>query len=301
MGKRSHHSSSSGSDDDSDYDRSKRSRRNDKGKSKERGERYRLSKADELSSDDFYAKNKEFRYWLSHKRKPKEFIKLDSSDQRRYFKKFIRRWNKGKLDHGYYTGSLFGESIAREETPDPSASSNGVPRSVAGPSRPRLDDLVLAEEAERDIKATERENRRAEYKRERREAKMDERENRATGRDRLLEKRAEKREVAKELAQAREPGDMEYGEDFLFGAGRSDSFAAAIRKRDSSKAYQKRQQKEAERRAVNDERFAERQKKEDQTMAMVGNALWTSVLLKLSFRVLNQFKSLAAARFGSGS
>lgn len=269
MGKRSHYSSSSESDYDSDNDRSKRSRRSDKGKSKDRTDRYRLSKADELSSDDFYAKNKEFRYWLAHKRKPKEFSKMDSSDQRRYFKKFVRRWNKGKLEQGYYTGSLFGESIARDPSPDPQPNPDGSRRPVAGPSRPRLDDLVLTQEAERERKAAERDSQRAEYKREKLEAKHEERENRATGRDRLLEKRAEQRATVKEMAQAREQGEKEFDETFLLGAGGNDSFAAAIRKRDASKSYQKQQHKQAERRAVNEERFSERQKKEDQTMAMV--------------------------------
>ncbi|KAK9894708.1 hypothetical protein P389DRAFT_197989 [Cystobasidium minutum MCA 4210] len=281
MGKRSHYSSSSESDYDSDNDRSKRFRKSDKGKGKERGDRYRLSKADELSTDDFYAKNKEFRYWLSHKRKPKEFIKMDSSDQRRYFKKFVRRWNKGKLESGYYTGSFFGESIAREGPEESQSRQNGVDRPVAGPSRPRPDDLILSQEAERERRDLERENRRTDYKRERKEAKREEQENRSTGRDRLLEKRAEQREISKQLAQSREQGEKEFDETFLLGAGSNDSFAAAIRKRDSSKAYQRQQQREAERRAINEERFSEKQKKENETMAML--------------------KALAAARYGTGS
>lgn len=299
MGKRSHHSSSSESDYDSDHDRSKRSRRSDKGKSKDRTDRYRLSKADELSSDDFYAKNKEFRYWLAHKRKPKLFIKMDSSDQRRYFKKFVRRWNKGKLEQGYYTGSLFGESIAREPSPDPQPNPDGSRRVVAGPSRPRPDDLILAQETESERRAAERDRERSEYKRDKREAKHEERENRATGRDRLLEKRAEKREGSKQMAQEREQGEKEFDETFLLGAGGNDSFAAAIRKRDASKGYQKQQHRQAEKRAVNEERFTERQQKENETMAMVSYDNTRSFANLIHFRM--QLKSLAAARFGTGS
>jgi hypothetical protein len=301
MGKRSRHSSSSGSDDDSDYDRRKRSHRSDKGKSRDHSDRYYPSRAEELSNDDFFAKNKEFRYWLSHKRKPKDFIKMDSSDQRRYFKKFVKRWNRGKLDRGYYDGSLMDDkaavSLTRRDDKDSEDDEVEVGPSrptIVGPPRPKLDDLALHRERELDAKAARRESKQQDYKKEKREAKREEREDRATGRDRLLEKKAEARSSAKEMAQAKEQGEMDFSETFLLGAGRNDSFAAAIKRRDNSKGWQK----EAERRVVNEERFGERQKKELQTMDMVSISRFKAPRRILIPHATSQLKALAAAKFG---
>jgi hypothetical protein len=56
--------------------------------------------------DDYYQKQKEFQHWLLAE-KGIYFNDLeDSKDQLKYFKKFVKRWNKGKLDQSYYNDEL---------------------------------------------------------------------------------------------------------------------------------------------------------------------------------------------------
>lgn len=266
MGKRER-SCSTSSSSGSEHESSKRSRR-DKGKSREKQRRPRLDKSEQISaSDDFYAKSKEFRHWLAHKRKPKQFAKLDTSDQKRYFKKFCRRWNKGKLDAGYYDGSLFGEtSSATLSAPAREAREAGP---TMGPARPiTMDDLAMQRDAELDHRAAQKDTARLLSKADRRESRQEERDNRATGRDRIMEKRAEKRESHRAMASAKEQGDMEFGDDVLMG-GSSSSFQDAIKRRDASRHNQERQRKQAEKQAVLSEKKTEMQKKENDTMAMV--------------------------------
>ena len=269
MGKRERAYSTSSSSGGSEHESSSKRSRRDKGKSREKSSnRHRLSKDEEINpSDDFYTKSKEFRHWLLNRRKPKQFTKMDASDQKRYFKKFCRRWNKGKLDASYYEGSLLGEPTSSSIVPATSRESREPARAL-GPARPAtMDDLAMQREAELDYRASQKDASRLLSKRDQRETRQEERDNRATGRDRVMEKRAEKREGAREMASAREQGDMEFGDDVLMG-GSSSSFQDAIRRRDSSRQHQERQRKMAEKQAVLGEKLTEMQKKENDTMAM---------------------------------
>lgn len=295
MGKRSRsYSSDSSSDYDSDErhsssrkrssgsaSSSRRRQSSSSGKKKEKErevERWRPSRSEQIDADDdWYTKSKEFRHWLLHGRsKPKTFTKMDSKEQKKYFKKFVKKWNRGKLDKGYYDGSIVGDAVFSQLAAPgqgdahvrPPSSSTGTRPSVGplGPSRPTVEDLALLDEAERDERAAQKDQSRAEYKRAQRESRQEERENRATGRDRLMEKRAEKRESARAMASAKEQGDMEFGEDYLMG-GTSSSFAEALRRRDAQEKF--RQRKQLEKAAVTEEKRSEYQKKEDSTMAMV--------------------------------
>lgn len=49
-----------------------------------------------LSADDYYAESAQFRRWLAATRR-KYLGELESGDARRYFDKFVRRWNEGVL------------------------------------------------------------------------------------------------------------------------------------------------------------------------------------------------------------
>jgi hypothetical protein len=270
MGKRER-SYSTSSSSGSEHESSKRSRR-DKGKSREKSSRgrHRLEKDEEINpKDDFYAKNKEFRHWLANRRKPRHFTKLDASDQKRYFKKFCKRYNKGKLEPIYYDGSLLGEPApAAAIVPASLSISKDIGPSI-GPARPStLDDLAMQREAESDYRAQQKDAERLVSKRDQRESRQEERDGRATGRDRVMEKRAEKRESARAMANAREQGDMEFGDDVLMG-GSSSSFQEAIKRRDASRHNQERQRKLAEKQAVLGEKKTEMQRKETDTMAMV--------------------------------
>lgn len=58
------------------------------------------------TEDDYFKLHKPFTLWLVKKKK-KDFESLSSKKARKYFKKFIKKWNKGKLSKTYYDlGSL---------------------------------------------------------------------------------------------------------------------------------------------------------------------------------------------------
>lgn len=51
--------------------------------------------------DDFYRMNPEFREWLINSKKIIA-SEISTDESKKYFKKFISRWNKGKLNDRYY-------------------------------------------------------------------------------------------------------------------------------------------------------------------------------------------------------
>lgn len=59
-----------------------------------------------ISMDDFLYKQNEFRLWLREKRKPELCSRLSASKQNKYFKEFVKVWNKRKLPPKYYKQSL---------------------------------------------------------------------------------------------------------------------------------------------------------------------------------------------------
>lgn len=58
---------------------------------------------EEIDSDDYYRKNSEFRLWLLES-KEKYFDELNKEKQRKYFEKFVERWNSGSLKNKFYEG-----------------------------------------------------------------------------------------------------------------------------------------------------------------------------------------------------
>ena len=62
----------------------------------------------QISEDDFFAKNPEYRVWLSEKEK-KAFGDLSDADARSYFKKFVKKWNAGELKEKFYKGITYSE------------------------------------------------------------------------------------------------------------------------------------------------------------------------------------------------
>ncbi|KAK0555032.1 hypothetical protein OC845_000405 [Tilletia horrida] len=58
-----------------------------------------------LSQDHFFQKSAEFKQWLRSSRK-KYLDELSSREARRYFDKFVRRWNAGELEDDYYLGKI---------------------------------------------------------------------------------------------------------------------------------------------------------------------------------------------------
>ncbi|KAF9150287.1 hypothetical protein BG015_007909 [Linnemannia schmuckeri] len=94
--------SESGSESGSDSGSSSGS---DSGSESEEDEMVKKAKSmiQTISEDDYFTKSSEFRLWLRQDKK-KYFEDLTADDARKYFKKFVRRWNDFELDESYYKG-----------------------------------------------------------------------------------------------------------------------------------------------------------------------------------------------------
>ncbi|SCV72942.1 BQ2448_6867 [Microbotryum intermedium] len=272
----------------------------------------------QLDESDFYLKSNELRLWLLEQ-KNKRFDTLRSDDARRYFRKFIKKWNRGLLPAKFYQGissaslpttvssshswsfskatqrelddaSYIRKSIDTGNKPLPSTSSS---RSVVGPTMlsttwgptmppSRLDAL----RSSREIETNERERSKALEKVERKKAARDAREEakdgRATGRERQLEKKREFGDIRREIKEGREPGMVEMNEEDLglVGPGGGGSFAAAVAARD-----QGRNKYQGKKISIREEKQAEMQ---DKLQAMRSKEDQTMALLK----------QMAAERFG---
>ncbi|XP_072178073.1 uncharacterized protein [Diadema setosum] len=101
--------SSSGSDSEDDYKikkkqkveaSSKKQQKKDKKKAKKKEKKKSLNK---ISKEDYYSKSKEFRIWLMEE-KNKSLDEMKSTKSKAYFKKFVKKWNGGKLAKKFYKG-----------------------------------------------------------------------------------------------------------------------------------------------------------------------------------------------------
>lgn len=257
---------------------------------------------------------------------PQKLDSLRTEDARRYFRKFCRAWNRGRLSRNYYEGispaslpssissshswsfskasqadldaaasirkSIDTGTKTRSYEPSASSSSSAV---VAGPPRlgPSMppppsssSSAVERLQLDRDARDSQRQAERAtvtsQRRRETREARDEERDSRATGRERLVEKRREGNQARKAYESAREAGGMvEVDEETLMGAG-GGGFQDALkeRERQQRRREERKGYKVEEKQAELSDRYQAHKAKEDQTMAM--------------------FKQLAAARFGGG-
>ncbi|XP_038059539.1 uncharacterized protein LOC119730624 [Patiria miniata] len=78
----------------------KKQRRREKKREERRKKKKELNK---ISRDDFYHKSTEFRLWLVEE-KGKYFDQLSGSKAKSYFKRFVKKWNSGKLSKKFYRG-----------------------------------------------------------------------------------------------------------------------------------------------------------------------------------------------------
>lgn len=60
---------------------------------------------DEIGEDDYYVRSAEFKAWLADTKR-KYLDEISSREARRYFERFIRRWNDGRLPDDYYKGTI---------------------------------------------------------------------------------------------------------------------------------------------------------------------------------------------------
>ncbi|OCH89751.1 hypothetical protein OBBRIDRAFT_793978 [Obba rivulosa] len=243
--------------------------------------------ASPISESDYFLKSDEFRVWLKDE-KHKYFDELTSDRARKYFRKFVKAWNRGKLPTSLYSGDISQTAssqtgykwtfasktsradndalrAAREEVAattyhrssrfdnGPSASS-GSSR-IQGPTLPSQSDLTLTREASNEYRAAERDY---ERKRKRKEGKERLEEivgPKEVGKEAMLEKKRAKRESDRTF---REKGDdgLDMDESTLLGGG--DSFKERIACRDAA-----RQRFDEKRRGPTDERMAAARERAD--------------------------------------
>ncbi|KAI0652621.1 hypothetical protein C8Q79DRAFT_938625 [Trametes meyenii] len=215
----------------------------------------------EISESDYFLKNDEFQLWLKEE-KGKYFNELSGDRARKYFRKFVKAWNRGKLSRILYTGvdrastassrtgykwSFASKAsraendamhAAREEidnatwnrtTQSTGGSSSGR---VIGPSMPSTSDRILAQEAADEYRAAERDHQRKRDRREAKERIEDLVGPKEVGRAGQLEKKKVQREANRAY---REKGDegLELDDATLMGGG--DSFQAHLARREAAK------------------------------------------------------------------
>ncbi|CAO3693295.1 unnamed protein product [Rhizopus microsporus] len=236
---------------------------------------------DPIDEDDYYEKSAEFRLWL-REHKDVYFTDLSSKEARRYFKKFVKRWNRHELEDKYYKGMnssqlessdttnykwSFAEKLdkfemdsVRDSVDSMTGQSRGEDRMSRGQRRnvgPSLPDAFEKEE-EYERKQAERKYE-AKKRKERREMMLDEVAPREVGREaQLLKKRALNAYHKRE----RSP-DVELSEADLMGGDDFQAMLAAERRR-----KEQREARRAEKRAPILNKMEEYKAKESATMEM---------------------------------
>ncbi|KAI0066566.1 hypothetical protein BV25DRAFT_1868232 [Artomyces pyxidatus] len=219
--------------------------------------------AEPISDSDYFAKSVEFRVWLKDEKR-KYFDELTGEKARKYFHKFVKAWNKGKLPKSLYAGvdpssqpatsqtkykwsfasnrSKVDNSALEAARAAVSAATYGASRSstgasgsgrVQGPTLPSSADRILAREAADEYSAAERSYQRKKERAEAKERVEDMVGPREVGRERMLEKKRERREGDRAFREKGEDG-LEADEGTLLGGG--GSFQEAIARRDAARA-----------------------------------------------------------------
>ncbi|KAH9818825.1 hypothetical protein DFH28DRAFT_1080677 [Melampsora americana] len=249
--------------------------------------------------DDFYSKSAEFRLWLKEE-KNKYIDQITGDKARTYFAKFARHWNRGKLGSKYYelpihlrasttSSSSHTWSFQERSTLEREKAQNARHEAVSGPLNPapmaqkpligpaRPPQTSLASTSTSNLQhgieedpqlSTSQYQKRTEAKRKRNEEREEERSNRATGKDRLLEKKREKREG--NINYQREQEDrtaVDLDDRAMFGT--DSSFQAAVRERDRAAARRNKSNFKQEKQMIQNQKIAVMKSKEDDTMAML--------------------------------
>ncbi|KAI9343108.1 hypothetical protein BDR26DRAFT_933200 [Obelidium mucronatum] len=102
MGK--HHSNSDSSSAEISKEQHKRKKSKKSTKADSDSEPEKTPKVDNpITADDFYTKSSEFIVWLREKKKL-SLSNLSSKEARKYFDKFVKKWNSASLSEKYYRG-----------------------------------------------------------------------------------------------------------------------------------------------------------------------------------------------------
>ncbi|GBE77371.1 hypothetical protein SCP_0102440 [Sparassis crispa] len=220
------------------------------------------SGASPISESDYFLKSDEFRIWLKDEKR-KYFDELTSDKARRYFRKFVKAWNSGKLPKSLYAGVDPSQAAsshtayrwsftskasraeadalraAREEVGSatynrPSHTDARASRGarLQGPTLPSASDMTLARETADEARAAERDYQRKRDKREQKERVEEVVGPKPLGREGMLEKKRTQRESDREFRERGDEG-LELDESTLLGGG--DSFKDRIAKRDAAR------------------------------------------------------------------
>lgn len=302
-----------------DRDRKEKDRKKEEKKSKKRkddseSEEDELTKqaramVPKISEDDYFARATEFAVWLLDK-KGIHAGDLSSKESRRYFAKFVEKWNDFRLSSKYYKGiapsaaphvrtthswnfknvSAGDIERARSEVEQTTEGQSGFGNSAAGPSAgPRrvmgptmpIGPVPTAapEDSDEETRrfAVAKQARRADRKAQ--EERLDELAPKETGRERMIEKR--RMENAKRRQFDDRDYDVELGDGDLIGGG--DDFKARLAARNAAAGRREQARaNEAQRRTeLNADRFQAMREKDKATMDML--------------------KKMAEERFGGGS
>ena len=306
----------------------------------------------ELTEDDYFIRATEFKAWLAES-KGKYLDEISSKDARRYFERFVRRWNEGRLPDEYYEGKVRSSSAAagsssqtrhrwafttkatysgkeqeqlamirdnvdtltngdsrgaieardaerrarkgRSANADDRDAEESMPSRDSGwGSRPSQAQTLASSSSKDHAQAQfEREHRRdldriasSEARRRERHDRQDEEEalhGRATGRDRMLEKRRERNAANRDFANRRNDDGIEMDDRDLYDQEPLPRAAPSSRGADTrsggmSKREQARQERKEERQAEMQEKVSALKEKDKKTMEM--------------------FKAMAQERFG---
>ncbi|KAI3627268.1 hypothetical protein CBS14141_001269 [Malassezia furfur] len=224
--------------------------------------------APRLGYDAYYARAREFRAWLEER--DHYLDEMPSEDARRYFARFVRRWNDGRLSDRYYAGTAapvqgtryrwrFADEGTKQRSTSPPRSGARLRRPSAAVARRSAalaaDRQYERERAQEEVRRAAQRARRAE----RREAKewAEEQAPRATGRDAVRERRREVAASNRAMAERRDVDD-DVGDtmstDALLGLGNSFQDALAERDRQAQRRQGRHEERAAERAAARNER-----------------------------------------------
>jgi len=247
-------------------------------------------------------KSDEFRLWLREEKR-KYLDELSSDRSRKYFRKFVKAWNGGKLSKSLYAGvdsqpassqtgykwsfvskttkadqnalraardDVGSATYNRSSTSDPRAiigSSAGGSSRVQGPTLPSQSDLTLARESAEDQLLSDRDYRRKMERKAGKERLEEVVGPKEVGKEGMLEKKRAKRDADRAF---REKGDDGFEADESTLMGGSDSFRDHIARRDAAKKRyeEKRFGSREERESANRERADVMRQKDKATMDM---------------------------------
>jgi hypothetical protein len=237
-----------------------------------------LNSIPKISMKDYYNKNAEFQYWLK-KKKHVYFSDISTEKGKKYFKKFVKKWNNVELSQKYYEGNIkinnsersrYNWGISKEDNRNIKNDDEEFIFNKRNNDKKEKRKLMTPEDY--DLLQIEREeNSRNRYMKEKQERKkfrkeqkelLDELVPKPTGREAMLEKR--KQITAFHRANAEKDLDIEYSDSELMGG---DDIKERIRQRD--RMNQKREEMRLRKQAEINMKAEAYRKKEEETMNML--------------------------------